>query len=288
MAAKFIDGRRIAESIRDGVRWELEELQRLGAPVCLVTVLIGEDPASQSYAQSQARAAESVGIAHRRIELRPGVSTDAAIADVRRLNLDPAVSGIVVQLPVPATIDAFALQQAIAPEKDVEGVSATSLGRLLLGRDCLSPCTAAAAMECVRSTGVDLAGKHAVVVGRSGIVGKPVAALLLAANATVTQCHSRTISLPTQTQRADVLVVAAGRAGFIGREHVSPGAIVIDVGTNSVTSDDGKHRLVGDVRTDEVCEIASWITPVPGGVGPVTVAMLLANLAKAAKAAAGR
>jgi methylenetetrahydrofolate dehydrogenase (NADP+)/methenyltetrahydrofolate cyclohydrolase len=208
-----------------------------------------------------------------------------AAAAIEALNAEPAVSGIMLHLPVPEPLDGFALGQTIAAGKDVEGVGAGNLGLLAMGREALVPCTAAAAFACLTSTGMNIKGCEAVVVGRSVIVGKPLAMLLLAAHATVTQCHTRTRDLAAHTRRAEILVAAAGVAGLIGAEHVSPGATVIDVGTHrvSTTGAGGEKRVktVGDVRFDEVAPIAKTITPVPGGVGPVTVAMLLANTVSA-------
>lgn len=306
MAATIIDGKVIAARIREAVSRDAAECRASGRPPCLAAVRIGDDPAAASYGRSQAKEAQSVGIEYRLVELPDNSAMTAAVEAVERLNADPAVSGIMLHLPVPAGLDAFALQQKIAPRKDVEGVGAANLGLLAMGREALVPCTAAAAFECLKSTGVEIKGAEAVVVGRSVIVGKPLAMLLLAAHATVTQCHTRTRDLAAHTRRARILMVAAGAPGMIGAEHVSPGAIVIDVGTNRVPVDvaqrvgwasrppsavvvgpDGstKMKTVGDVRFDEVSPIAGAITPVPGGVGPVTVAMLLANTVAACRRA---
>ncbi len=286
MSATLIDGRALAAAIRERVSREAAELRAAGRPATLVAVQFGNDGSAESYAQSQERAAAELGIDHRVLRLDAGASATAAADAIDRLNNDPSVSGILLLQPLPSRLDMIELQQRIAAEKDVEGVSAENLGRLLLGRRALVPCTAAAAFECVRATGVDLTGRHAVVVGRSAIVGKPVAALLLAGHATVTHCHSRTADLAGVCRQADVLVVAVGSPGLIGRDHVRPGAVVVDVGTNRVTSASGGSRLVGDVRFDDVRDVAGWLTPVPGGVGPVTVAMLLANVTAAARGAA--
>lgn len=287
MAATLIDGKTIASRIRESTTRLAAEFSRKGHPPVLAAVLIGDDAAAHSYARSQAKQAQTIGIEHRLVQLPATIAQEEAFAALERLNLDPAVSGIMLHLPVPKTLDGFALQQRIAVTKDIEGVGAANLGLLVMGRDALVPCTAAAAMACLQSAVPDLAGKEAVVVGRSVVVGKPLAMLLLAAHATVTQCHTRTRDLAAHTRRAELLLVAAGAPGLIGAEHVAPGAVVIDVGTHQVetTGADGKqtNRLVGDVRFDEVAAIAGAITPVPGGVGPVTVAMLLANTAAAAQ-----
>jgi len=283
MAARIIDGKRLADDLRQRIMSDVAELTSRQSPVVLAALLIGDDPAAHSYAAAQARETSRLGIVHRLLKLPADATIAQAIAMIDALNNDAEISGLLVFEPTPHGIDAAELQRRIAPEKDVEGVSPANLGRLVMGRDALPPCTAAAAFECIRSTGIDLSGKHAVVVGRSNIVGKPLAAMLLAANATVTQCHSRTHDLPAQTRRADVLAVAIGRPGLIGAEHIKPETIVIDVGTNRITGPDGRPSTVGDVRYDEAAAVASWITPVPGGVGPLTVAMLMANVAKAAR-----
>lgn len=289
MAATLIDGKTIASRIREETTRRVIELSRKGPAPVLAALLIGDDASALSYARSQAKQAQSVGIEHRLVQLPASISREDAFAAVERLNLDASVSGILLHLPVPKPLDSFALQQRITVTKDIEGVGAANLGLLAMGREALAPCTAAAAMECLRSVVPDLTGKEAVVVGRSVVVGKPLAMLLLAANATVTQCHTRTHDLSGHTKRAELLLVAAGVKGLIGAEHVAVGAVVIDVGTHPVDTTDalGKRsqRLVGDVRFEEVLPIARAITPVPGGVGPVTVALLLANTATAAQRA---
>lgn len=285
--ATRIDGKALAAAIRERVQREAGELRRAGVVPTIANLLVGGDGGAESYAQAQERSARELGIDYRLVRLPSTASARELEAKLDELNADAAVSGVLLSQPIPAGIDAFALQQRISPGKDVEGVSAGNIGLLMMGRAGLAPCTAAAAMECVRSTGINLAGANAAVVGRSNIVGKPVAALLLAANATVTQCHTRTRDLAGVTRHADVLIVAAGRAEMIGREHVKPGAVVIDVGTNRAPDASGKSRMVGDVRFDEVEPIAGWITPVPGGVGPVTVTMLMSNVVQAARAARG-
>ncbi|MBX3396302.1 MAG: bifunctional 5,10-methylenetetrahydrofolate dehydrogenase/5,10-methenyltetrahydrofolate cyclohydrolase [Phycisphaerae bacterium] len=285
MPAELIDGKAIAVRIREEVTRRAAALREAGRPVQLAAILIGQDAAAMSYSASQAKNAAAVGIAYRLVNLPVTASQSDARQAIENLNRDPAVNGIMLHMPAPKPLDGFALQQAIAAEKDVEGVGAKNLGLLAMGRAALVPCTAAAAFACLKSTGVEIAGKEAVVIGRSVIVGKPLAMLLLSAHATVTQCHTRTRDLAGHTRRAEILFAAAGAAGIIGAEHVSPGAIVIDVGTHRVPSVDDPSRLrtVGDVRFDEVVNVASRITPVPGGVGPVTVAMLLENTVAAAE-----
>jgi methylenetetrahydrofolate dehydrogenase (NADP+) / methenyltetrahydrofolate cyclohydrolase len=285
LTATIIDGNAIAADIKSRIAQDVAALCQHDPPPCLTGVLIGDDPAAASYARSQARHAEGVGIQYRLVKLPADMDRPGAAEAIQRLNADPSVHGIMLHLPLPGRLDGFSLQQAIAADKDVEGVGAANLGLLLMGREALVPCTAAAAFRCLQSTGIDPTGREAVIVGRSLIVGKPLAILLLAAHATVTQCHTRTRDLAAHTRRAEILCVAAGLPGLIGGEHVSPGAIVIDVGTHrlSVPGMDGKlgAKTTGDVRFDEVAPIAQAITPVPGGVGPVTVAMLLANTVKA-------
>lgn len=291
MAAAIIDGKSIAAQIRDGVKTEADALRRQGHTPCLAAVLSGNDAAARSYAQSQAKRAADLGIDYRLVELPSHTDMRAAAATIDQLNADATVTGIMLHLPLPAGLDSFALQQRISAAKDVEGVGATNLGLLMMGRDALAPCTAAAAFACLQKSGVEIKGCETVVVGRSVIVGKPLATLLLAAHATVTQCHTRTRDLGAHTRRAEILIVAAGVPQLIGAEHVSPGTIVIDVGTHRVpdidSSESDKLKTVGDVRFDEVVEIAGAITPVPGGVGPVTVAMLLANTVAACRRTAG-
>jgi len=291
VSARIIDGKAIAAEIKTRVADEAAALRRRGRPPCLAAVLVGDDPAAQSYAGAQARHAESSNIDYRLVELSADVAQDDALDAIAKLNRDSAVSGIMLHMPLPRGLDGFALQQAIAPQRDVEGLGAANLGLLAMGREALVPCTAAAAFACLESTGIDITGKEAVVLGRSVIVGKPLAMLLLAAHATVTQCHTRTRDLAVHTRRAEILMVAAGVPGLIGREHVAPGAIVVDVGMHRVPDDDparaGKMKSVGDVRFDEAAKVAGAITPVPGGVGPVTVATLLANTVAACQRQVG-
>ena len=252
-------------------------------------MLAGETPASVSYVTAKERACAECGIRSFPVRLPETVSQEELLAEVERLNADPEVDGILVQLPLPKGLDEQAVIRAIAPEKDVDGFHPVSLGKLLIGLDTFVPCTPAGIIELLVRSGVQTAGKRAVVVGRSNIVGKPVAALLArkgrGGDATVTVCHTATRDLAAHTREADVLVVAAGRPGTIGAGMVKKGAVVIDVGVNRIPDPTRKsgHRLVGDVDFDAVSPVASLITPVPGGVGPMTITMLLANTVKAAR-----
>lgn len=285
MTAHVIDGKAIAAGIKADVKQRIEAMKRAGVMPCLAAVLIGEDAAALSYARSQEKHAAEAGIAYRLIHHPGGIGRTEAETLIEDLNADSSINGVMLHMPVSRPVDAFSLQQRIAPEKDVEGVGATNLGLLAMGRDALAPCTAAAALACLKSVMPDLTGRDVVVIGRSVIVGKPLAMLLLAEHATVTQCHSRTRDLPAHTRGAEAILVAAGSAGLIGAEHVAPGTAVIDVGVHRATVIDATGRevtrTIGDVRYDEVTPLASAITPVPGGVGPVTVAMLLDNVARA-------
>ena len=277
----MIDGRAVAAKVRERVTGEVAELRERGVIPGLATVLVGEDPASRVYVRMKRKACEEVGIASTHHELSGDVP-EAELQDLLEgLGADPAVSGILLQLPLPAHLDAFQMTALIPPEKDVDGLTPLSAGLLAHGRDSLVPCTPAGVMELLHEAGTELEGAQAVVLGRSQLVGKPVAALLLAANATVTHCHSRTRDLAAVCSQADVLIAAVGRPGTVTAGMVREGATVIDVGTNR--TEDG---LVGDVDFGPVAERAGAITPVPGGVGPMTIAMLLSNTAKAARAQA--
>ncbi len=291
MPAQLIDGKALAEHIRNDISKRVATLKSQGRAVGLHAVLVGDDAAAESYAESQAKHAHAVGIDYQLHKLPDG-GDEAAVADLmQQLNEDTAVSGIILQLPLPKGLDADHVQPLIAPGKDVEGVGAANFGALAMGRPALAPCTAAAAFECLKSTGVDISGKRAVVIGRSNIVGKPLAMLLLAANATVTQCHSRTRDLPAVVRQAEIVMVSVGVPQMVTGDFIAPGAIVVDVGTNRVSANDPdnpkKKKTVGDVVFEEAKERASHITPVPGGVGPVTVAMLLQNTVTAAERMGG-
>jgi methylenetetrahydrofolate dehydrogenase (NADP+)/methenyltetrahydrofolate cyclohydrolase len=279
---RTIDGKAIAAAVRGEVRERVARLVGRGVEPGLAAVLVGDDHASQVYVASKERACREVGIASLGRRLPATTSQEELIAIVEDLGRDRRVHGILVQLPLPAGIDAQAVIEAIPPTKDVDGLHPVSQGRLLAGQPGLRPCTPLGVMRLLDEVGVTLRGARAAVVGRSLLVGKPVALLLLERHATVTMCHSRTADLAEEVGRADVLVAAAGRAGLVRGDWVRPGAVVIDVGINR--GDDGTLR--GDVEFGPAAERASHITPVPGGVGPMTVAMLLANTVTAAERAA--
>jgi methylenetetrahydrofolate dehydrogenase (NADP+)/methenyltetrahydrofolate cyclohydrolase len=279
MAAIVIDGKAVAASVRQRVRGEVEELTgQLGRPPGLATVLVGDDPASAIYVRRKREACEEVGIRSVHHEPDGSISEEELLGTVAELNASEEVDGILVQLPLPDQIDTDAILAALDPGRDVDGLTPTSAGRLARGEPGLVPCTPRGIMELLDSAGVDPAGKEAVIVGRSNLVGRPLFSLLLGANATVTVCHSRTADLGEVCRRAEILIAAAGQPRLIGAEMIRPGATVIDVGTNR--TDEG---LVGDVDFNAVTEIAGAITPVPGGVGPMTIAMLLANTVEAAR-----
>jgi methylenetetrahydrofolate dehydrogenase (NADP+)/methenyltetrahydrofolate cyclohydrolase len=279
MAATVIDGKAVAASVRERVRGEAERLSaELGRPPGLATVLVGDDPASAIYVRNKRKASEEVGIRSIHHEPDGSISQEELLDLVTELNESDEVDGILVQLPLPEQIDADAIVNALDPAKDVDGLTPTSAGLLARGEPGLVPCTPQGIMELLASAGVDPAGKEAVIVGRSNLVGRPVLSLLLGANATPTICHSRTADLGEVCRRAEILIAAAGRPRLVTAEMIRPGATVIDVGTNR--TDDG---LVGDVDFDAALEVAGAITPVPGGVGPMTIAMLLANTVRAAR-----
>lgn len=279
MAAIVIDGKAVAASVRERVRGEAEELAaHLGRPPGLATVLVGDDPASAIYVRRKREACEEVGIRSFHHEPDGSISQEELLERVGELNQSDEIDGILVQLPLPGQIDADAIVTSLDPDKDVDGLTPTSAGRLARGEPGLVPCTPQGVMELLASVDVDPAGKEAVIVGRSNLVGRPLFSLLLGANATVTICHSRTRDLGEVCRRAEILVAAAGRPRLVGGEMIRPGATVIDVGTNR--TDEG---LVGDVDFEAARRVAGAITPVPGGVGPMTIAMLLANTVRAAR-----
>lgn len=281
MAAKLLDGKAMADEIRQEIAQRVIVLKERGVTPGLAVILVGEDPASQIYVRNKGIACEKAGIHSVTLRLPENTTQQALEEQIRALNADPAIHGILVQLPLPGHLDEAAALAAIVPEKDVDGFHVQNAGKLLNGLPGVVACTPKGALEMIRRTGVALSGKEAVVVGRSNIVGKPMAMLLLRQNCTVTVCHSRTADLAAHTRRADVLVAAVGKPRFITADMVKPGAIVIDVGINRV---DGK--VVGDVDFDAVREVAGWITPVPGGVGRMTIAMLLENTVEAAERSA--
>jgi len=273
MPAQLLDGKVLAQKIRAQLADDAALLaKKAGRPPGLAAVLVGEDPASQLYVSKKHQACQEAGFHSELIQLSATISQDELLKKVRDLNRAAAIDGILVQMPLPQGLDEQVVMDAIAPEKDVDGLHPVNQGKLMLGLDGFVPATPKGVMRLLEHAGVKLAGKHAVVVGRSNIVGKPLALLLLQQNATVTICHSKTKNLKKITSQADVLVAAVGKAGLISAEHVKGGAVVIDVGT---TRTGGKLR--GDVDFALVKEKASWITPVPGGVGPMTIAMLLEN-----------
>ncbi len=280
---KILDGRALAEKVRLDYQPKVQALVESGRRPNLVVVKVGEDGAADAYLRGQRRGAEKWDIGFS-VRTLPAESDERSIRKViKELNADKGVTGILLSLPLPDGVGARELQHDINPDKDVEGVHPENLGECLYGRFGLLPCTALAAMALVMSSGVDLQGKNAVVVGHSEIVGKPVGLLLLSKDATVTTCHIHTQDLAAHTREADVLVVAVGKAGLIQADMVKPGAVVVDVGINAVKTAEGKNRIVGDVAYDEVSKVASAITPVPGGVGPATVAVLMRNTVLAAE-----
>lgn len=279
MAATVIDGKEVAKSIREQLATEVDQLAKEGIRPGLAVILVGDDPASHSYVRGKEKGCAEVGIYSEVYRLPEATTQDELLERIEHLNQNPNIHGILVQLPLPAHISEKAVIEAISPGKDVDGFHPINIGNMIIGEDAFLPCTPHGIVELIKRTGTELAGKHVVVIGRSNIVGKPVSLLLLQENATVSICHSRTKNLAELTRQADILVVAVGRALMIGTEHVKPGAVVIDVGVNRIET----GKLVGDVKFDEVAEIASHITPVPGGVGPMTITMLLQNTIKSAK-----
>jgi methylenetetrahydrofolate dehydrogenase (NADP+)/methenyltetrahydrofolate cyclohydrolase len=282
VSAKVIDGKAVAAKVRERVRSEVAEYADAngGRAPGLATVLVGDDPASQIYVHNKHKASEEVGIRSFDHQLTVQTTEDELLGLIERLNADQAADGILVQLPLPEQIDPDAVLATLDPGKDVDGLTPTNAGLLASGAPGLVPCTPEGVMELLRHEGVELEGAEAVVVGRSNLVGRPVASLLLGANATVTTCHSRTRDLAGVCRRADVLVAAVGSPRLLGADAIKPGATVIDVGMNR--TDDG---LVGDVDFEAAREVAGAITPVPGGVGPMTIAMLLVNTLAAARSA---
>ena len=284
MAAQIIDGKAVAARVRADVTQEVEQfVTEYGRAPGLATVLVGDDAASALYVNGKQKASAEVGIQGFDHRLRADAPEDEVIALIERLNADDEVSGILCQLPVPDHMDGVKITGLIDPYKDVDGLTPISAGFLSLGREGLRPCTPEGVMILLDEVGAQLEGAEAVVIGRSNLFGKPMGQLLLQANATVTTCHSRTRDLPAVCRRADVLIAAVGRSRMVKRDWVKPGAVVIDVGQNRL--EDG---LFGDVDYDEVAEVASAITPVPGGVGPMTIACLLRNTVKAARLTAQR
>jgi methylenetetrahydrofolate dehydrogenase (NADP+)/methenyltetrahydrofolate cyclohydrolase len=280
--AQLIDGKRISAEIRAELKQETKAfIEKTGVTPKLTVILVGEDPASQVYVRNKGRACEEIGFEAEQITLPATTTQEELDALVDRLNADQTVHGILVQLPLPKGLSEERVLLRIAPEKDVDAFHPYNVGRMVAGQITYLPCTPAGVMELITRSGISVAGKDCVVIGRSNIVGKPMAHLLMQANGTVTVCHSRTADLAAHTKRADILVAAIGKANFVTADMVKPGAVVIDVGINRGA--DGK--LVGDVDFASVEQVASYITPVPGGVGPMTIAMLMKNTLTAAQRA---
>lgn len=279
MSAPVINGKQVSEEIRGALRGEVERMAKQGFTPGLAVVLVGEDPASQVYVRNKEKACQDLGYYSEVHRLSASTTQDELLELVDKLNRQSNIHGILVQLPLPKHIHEKAVIDAISVEKDVDGFHPVNVGNLVIGDDSLLPCTPAGVIELIKRTGIEMAGKHAVVIGRSNIVGKPVSLLLQREHATVTMCHSRTANMKELTKQADILVVAIGRANFVDASYVKPGAVVIDVGMNRLES----GKLAGDVDYESVKEISGPITPVPGGVGPMTITMLMQNTLIAAK-----
>ncbi|MDV7460621.1 bifunctional methylenetetrahydrofolate dehydrogenase/methenyltetrahydrofolate cyclohydrolase FolD [Acinetobacter baumannii] len=280
---KIIDGKAAAQQVLDEVKYEVDKMKQQGIAPCLAVVLVGEDPASQVYVRNKVEKTEFVGMRSLEFRFETDLSQEQLLAKIDELNADASVHGILVQLPLPKHIDETDVLQRINPRKDVDGFHSENVGGLSQGRDVLTPCTPTGCIRLLKDTlGHDLTGLHAVVVGRSNIVGKPMATLLLKENCTVTVVHSKTKNIQQVCQQADIIVAAVGRPKMITASYVKADAVVIDVGINRIF-ENGKNRLVGDVDFDDVLPMVSAITPVPGGVGPMTIAYLMKNTLHAAK-----
>ncbi|MFN7251141.1 MAG: bifunctional methylenetetrahydrofolate dehydrogenase/methenyltetrahydrofolate cyclohydrolase FolD [Anaerobacillus sp.] len=279
MSAIVISGKDLAKEKRGQMKEEVELLVKEGVQPGLAVILVGEDPASQSYVKAKQKACEEIGIYSVLHKLDDSITETQLLEAIQSFNDDPRIHGILVQLPLPAHISEKAVIERISPDKDVDGFHPISVGKMMIGEETFLPCTPFGIVEMIKSQGITIEGKHVVVVGRSNIVGKPVGQLLLNENATVTYCHSRTKDMKSITKQADILVVAVGKANFIDASYIKEGSVVIDVGVNRL--DTGK--LCGDVVYDEAKEVASHVTPVPGGVGPMTITMLLFNTIQSAK-----
>ena len=285
MAAQIIDGKALALSIREQIGKDVAQLVGETAVVPgLAAILVGDDPASAVYVKNKKTACDKAGLYVDEYKLPASTTQNELLALIEKMNADPKIHGILVQLPLPGHINSKMVLEAVSPDKDADGFHPFNVGRLVEGSPVFIPCTPKGVMRMIESTGQSIEGKRAVVIGRSNIVGKPVALLLMHANATVTVCHSRTKNLPAVCREADVVIAAIGRAQFVTRDMIKDGAIVIDVGINRL--EDG--RLVGDVDFEAAKEVAGWITPVPGGVGPMTIAMLLRNTLESAQRASGK
>lgn len=276
--SQIIDGKALSLSLKEEMKGRITELEnRYGRKPCLAVVIVGDNPASRSYVKGKIKAAEFVGMDSRLVELPEDVPEGKLLEVIAGLNSEDAVDGILVQLPLPAQIDEDKVIDAIDLSKDVDGFHPGNVAKLWLGRHCIVPCTPKGIIRMIETTGIGISGKKAVVVGRSNIVGKPVAKLLLDRNATVTIAHSRTADLPAVCREADILVAAVGKPQMITGDMIKPGAVVIDVGINRIQNPDGTSHLVGDVDFDSASAVAGYISPVPGGVGPMTITMLMEN-----------
>lgn len=281
MTAKLIDGVAIGKELRGEIKHGVGILVESGCKPGLAVILVGEDPASQTYVKNKEKSSVEAGMKSELIRLPKTVSEQELLAHVDKLNNDDSIHGILVQLPLPDHINEDLVIQAIDPSKDVDGFHPQNVGKMIIGQETFLSCTPYGIMEMLKRSGVEIAGKHAVIIGRSNIVGKPMGQLLLQKDATVTYCHSRTKDLPSFTKQADILIVAIGRAKFVTDEHIKEGAVVIDVGMNR----DENGKLCGDVDFEKAKTVASAITPVPGGVGPMTITMLLKNTLQSAESA---
>lgn len=274
-----INGKEIGQKIRESVKERVERLKEQGVTPGLAVILVGENPASKTYVANKQKSCEAIGVYSELIKLPEDIAQESLLEQIEALNDRKDIHGILVQLPLPKHIDEDAVIATIAPAKDVDGFSPVSVGKMMLGQDTFLPCTPFGIMKLLEYSDVQIAGKHAVIVGRSHIVGKPMGQLLLQADATVTYTHSKTPDLPSYTKQADILIAAVGRPNFITKEYVKEGAVVIDVGINR----DDNNKLCGDVDFADVEDVVSKITPVPGGVGPMTITMLLYNTVKSAE-----
>jgi methylenetetrahydrofolate dehydrogenase (NADP+)/methenyltetrahydrofolate cyclohydrolase len=294
MAAKIIDGKQVAADMQAELKKEVANLKKQGIVPGLGVILVGEDPASKSYVTAKERACEELGIYSDDNHLPADTTQQDLIALINRMNTDPKINGILVQLPLPKHLDESEVLLAINPDKDVDGFHPTNIGKMVAGQAAFLPCTPHGVIQLLQRSGVKIEGSHVVIVGRSNIVGKPVANMLIqknkGGNATVTVCHTRTADLAYHTRQADIIIAAAGRPNTITADMVKDGVVVIDVGVNRIEDKTAKkgYRLVGDVDFEAVKEKASLITPVPGGVGPMTITMLLYNTVESAKKAAGK
>lgn len=280
MTAQIISGKELSQQKREEMKKEVESLKSAGVTPGLAVIIVGNDPASQTYVRGKQKACEDIGIHSILIEMEENTTEEELLAKIEELNNDDSIHGILVQLPLPKQINEQAVIEKISPEKDVDGFHPVNIGRMMTGQECFLPCTPHGIIELVKSKQIEIEGKHVVVIGRSNIVGKPVGQLFLTENATVTYCHSRTKNLQSHTLQADILVVAAGKKHLVSAEHVKEGATVIDVGIHRLEN----GKLTGDVDFESVKEKAAYITPVPGGVGPMTITMLLYNTILSAKA----